>query len=114
MPNGEPGSRILDPESKDSGFVPEFDIRHSSLTMAPVKPGCCKVVGFLADYLEKHLEPYMRQELEAHLQKCPRCVTQLRTYESTVALLRTLKDDELPPDLRLSVRSFLDAKCHHN
>ena len=82
--------------------------------MAHAKPGCCNVVRFLADYLEKHLEPHTRSELEAHLQKCPRCVAQLRTYESTVSLLRSLHDDELPPDLRLTVRSFLDAKCHNN
>ena len=56
----------------------------------------------------------MYAELEAHLQKCPRCVAQLRTYESTVSLLRSLQDDELPPDLRLTVKSFIDAKCHNN
>jgi len=82
--------------------------------MAQDKPGCCKVVRFLSDYLERHLEPQTRRELEAHLQKCPRCVTQLRTYESTVSLLRSLRDDDLPPDLRLTVRSFLDAKCQNN
>ena len=82
--------------------------------MAPVKPGCCRVVRFLAEYLEKQLEPQTRSELESHLQKCPRCVAQLRSYESTVTLLRSLRDDDLPPDLRLTVRSFLDAKCQNN
>jgi anti-sigma factor RsiW len=82
--------------------------------MAHAKPGCCKVVAFLADYLEKRLRPETRQELETHLSRCPRCVTQLRTYESTVTLLRSLRDEDLPPDLRLTVRSFLDAKCHNN
>jgi hypothetical protein len=82
--------------------------------MAHVKPGCCKVVGFLADFLEKRLDPDTRTALEAHLQKCPRCVAQLRSYESTVTLLRSLRDDDLPPDLRLTVRSFLDAKCQNN
>jgi anti-sigma factor RsiW len=82
--------------------------------MSHPKPGCCKVVRFLAEYLEKQLEPHIRQELETHLGKCPRCVAQLRTYESTVSLLRSLRDDDLPPDLRLTVRSFLDAKCHNN
>jgi len=72
------------------------------------------VVRFLSDYLEKHLDARTRQELETHLAKCPRCVAQLRTYESTVSLLRSLGDDDLPPDLRLTVRSFLDAKCHNN
>jgi anti-sigma factor RsiW len=81
--------------------------------MAAEKP-CCKAVRFLADYLERRLEPQMRAELDAHLSRCPQCVTQLRTYESTVSLLRSLKDDDLPPDLRLTLRSFLDAKCHNN
>ena len=83
-------------------------------TMTPAKPGCCKVVRFLAEYLEKHLKPETRSDLEAHLRKCPRCVAQLRTYESTISLLRSLKDEDLPPDLRLTVKSFLDAKCQNN
>jgi anti-sigma factor (TIGR02949 family) len=82
--------------------------------MTPAKPGCCNVVRFLADYLERRLDPHTRTELDAHLQKCPRCVAQLRTYESTVTLLRSLRDDDLPPDLRLRVRSFLDARCQNN
>jgi anti-sigma factor RsiW len=80
-----------------------------------MKPcGCGSLVKLLADYLERRLPPDVREDLEAHLTRCPRCVTQLRTYESTVSLLRSLHDDELPPDLRLTVRSFLDAKCHNN
>ena len=76
--------------------------------------GCGSVVKLLADYLERQLPAPLRAELEAHLQKCPRCVAQLRTYESTVSLLRSLSDEELPPDLRLTVKSFIDAKCHSN
>ena len=56
----------------------------------------------------------LREELDAHLQRCPRCVTQLRTYESTVSLLRSLRDDELPPELRLNLKSFIDARCQNN
>jgi anti-sigma factor RsiW len=76
--------------------------------------GCGSVVKLLADYLERQLPAAIRAELDAHLQKCPRCVAQLRTYESTVSMLRSLSDDDLPPDLRLTVKSFIDAKCHNN
>jgi anti-sigma factor (TIGR02949 family) len=79
-----------------------------------VSCGCGSVVKLLADYLERQLAPSLRQEFERHLQKCPRCVVQLRTYESTVHLLRSLNEDDLPPDLRLTVKSFIDAKCHNN
>jgi anti-sigma factor (TIGR02949 family) len=82
--------------------------------MAQAKPGCCNVVRFLADYLERRLPPDLRGALDAHLATCPHCLAQLHTYESTVSLLRSLRDDDLPPDLRLTVRSFLDARCRHN
>ena len=76
--------------------------------------GCGSVVRLLADYLERQLPPKLQQELEEHLQRCPRCVSQLRTYQSTVTLLRSLREDELPPELRLTLKSFIDAKCHNN
>ena len=80
-----------------------------------MKPcGCGSLVKLLVDYLERRLPTDVRNDLDAHLQKCPRCVAQLRSYESTVSLLRSLRDDDLPPDLRLTVRSFLDAKWHNN
>ena len=76
--------------------------------------GCGSVVKLLADYLERQLSPELRAEFEAHLHECPDCVAQLRTYESTVSLLRSLHDEDLPPDLRLSVKAFIDEKCNHN
>jgi anti-sigma factor RsiW len=76
--------------------------------------GCGSVVRLLADYLERQLPPSIQQELEQHLAKCPRCVTQLRTYQSTVSLLRSLREEELPPELRLTLKSFIDARCHNN
>lgn len=76
--------------------------------------GCRSVAKLLADYLEHHLSSSTQRDLEAHLERCPRCLSQLRTYESTVSLLRSLHDDELPAELRLRVKSFLDAKCQNN
>jgi anti-sigma factor (TIGR02949 family) len=75
--------------------------------------GCRSVVKLLADYLERQLPASERAKLEAHLEKCPGCVTQLRTYESTVSLLRSLSDDDLPPELRLTVKSFLNDRWHN-
>lgn len=76
--------------------------------------GCGSVVRLLADYLERQLPPSLQRELEEHLAKCPSCVTQLRTYQSTVSLLRSLREEELPPELRLTLKSFINAKCHNN
>ena len=82
--------------------------------MADAVRRCGSVVRLLADYLERQLPPALRADLEQHLQQCPRCVAQLRTYESTVSLLRSLQEEELPPELRLTVKSFIDAKCQNN
>jgi anti-sigma factor RsiW len=76
--------------------------------------GCGSVVKLLADYLERRLPPDIRDEFDAHIAACPRCVAQLRTYESTVSLLRSLREDDLPPELRLTVKSFIDTKCQNN
>jgi len=76
--------------------------------------GCGSLVRLLVEYLERQLPPALQRELEAHLQRCPGCVTQLRTYEKTVSLLRSLREEELPPELRLTLKSFLDGKCHKN
>ena len=49
--------------------------------------------------------------LERHLAKCPSCMAQLKTYESTVSLLHTITENDLPTELRWTLRSFLDKNC---
>lgn len=72
---------------------------------------CQDLVGLLADFVEQQLPPAVHASLERHLSACPRCVAQVKSYESTVSLLRTIKDDELPPELRCTLKSFLDRNC---
>ena len=69
---------------------------------------CAKVVDLLADYLEARLPPDVQADLERHLDDCPACVAHVQTYRSTVTLLRSLRDDDLPGELRTSLRAFLD------
>ena len=65
----------------------------------------------LADFLERQLPPDVQGDLERHLAKCPSCMAQLKTYESTVSLLHTITENDLPTELRWTLRSFLDKKC---
>jgi anti-sigma factor RsiW len=74
---------------------------------------CHDLVGLLADYVEHHLPPEIHADLERHLARCPQCVAQLKTYESTVSLLRSIRDDDLPPELRCRLRAFVDRKCRN-
>jgi anti-sigma factor (TIGR02949 family) len=72
---------------------------------------CHDVVGLLADFVEGHLPADVHARLEQHLAKCPRCITQVKTYRSTVSLLRSIDENDLPPELRTTLRSFLHRNC---
>lgn len=61
----------------------EFDPTRTPSTRAP----CSRMVALSADYLEERL--------------------QLHTYRSTVSLLRSLREEDLPPDLRRTLNLFL-------
>ena len=77
-------------------------------------PGSCsKIVDLLLDYLEGRLSPDTRDELDRHLSGCPSCVSQLRTYRTTVSMLRKLRDQDLSPELRSSVQTFLEGHTTH-
>jgi hypothetical protein len=71
-------------------------------------------VALLADYLEHRLPPDLQAGLERHLSRCQLCLRQLRSYESTVSMLRSISEEELPPELRLSLKAFLDEKRCRN
>jgi anti-sigma factor RsiW len=70
-------------------------------------------VGLLADFVERQLPLEVHEQLERHLAKCPACVTQLKTYQSTVSLLRSIRDEDLPAELRCTLKSFLDRNCRN-
>jgi anti-sigma factor (TIGR02949 family) len=72
---------------------------------------CEDTVRLLVEYLEHQLPPDIHARLEEHLARCPHCLSQLKTYESTVSLLKTVREEDLPPELRWTLKSFLDRNC---
>ena len=83
------------------------------MTSETTPGGCSKIVDLLVDYLEGRLSPDTRDELDHHLSSCQSCVSQLRTYRTTVSMLRRLRDQDLPPELRSSVETFLAGSPTH-
>ena len=75
------------------------------------KRRCTQLVGLLADYVEHHLPADVHTELERHLAACPRCVAQLKSYESTVSLLHSIRDEDLPAELRCTLKAFVSRNC---
>ncbi len=80
---------------------------------AEPKCRCHDIVGLLADYVERQLSPEVHASLQAHLSSCPRCLAQLQTYQSTVSLLRSIREEDLPEELRLRLKAFVSRNCHN-
>jgi anti-sigma factor RsiW len=78
-----------------------------------MKRSCTDLVGLLADYVERLLPAGVHEELEKHLSRCPECVAQLKTYQSTISLLRSIRDEDLPQELRCTLRSFMERNCRN-
>ena len=83
------------------------------MTSETTPDGCSKIVDLLVDYLEGRLPRHTRDELDRHLSDCQSCVSQLRTYRTTVTLLRKLRDQDLSTELRSSVAAFLEGHTTH-
>jgi len=72
---------------------------------------CSARVSLLADYVGHQLPPSVHEGLELHLAESPRCVAQLKTYESTLSLLHSIRDEDLPKELRCKLKAFVDKHC---
>lgn len=71
----------------------------------------CRDIGdLLLDYVEGALEPSVQRALDAHLADCPGCVAFINTYKHTIGLSRNLRCDEIPPELKKKLRSFITEK----
>jgi hypothetical protein len=52
----------------------------------------------------------VHRDLEQHLGGCGECATFVETFRSTVSLLQSLTDDDLPDELRVRLKAFLDER----
>lgn len=71
---------------------------------------CSEVLNLLVDYLERRLPDAVQRDLQQHLAGCTSCVAYLNTYRSTLSLLASLTEDDLPAELRARLRAFIDLR----
>lgn len=63
------------------------------------------------DYLHDEMGEPVREDFERHMVVCPPCGKFLATYERTVSLTQQLRLEEIPADVRQSLRRFLQERC---
>ena len=71
---------------------------------------CSRLVALLSDYIDGRLPADLKRDLEQHLHGCSECTTFVGTFRSTVAMLKSLKEEDLPDELRLRLKAFLDDR----
>lgn len=74
-------------------------------------PDCPRIISLLSDYIDGRLPADIRNDLEQHLSGCSECTTFVGTFRSTVTLLQSLNEDDLPEELRLRLKAFLDDRA---
>jgi anti-sigma factor RsiW len=74
---------------------------------------CSHLVSLLTEYLDGRLPSEVRAELDRHLSGCQECTAFVGTFRSTISLLQSLQEKDLPEELRLRLRAFIDdhSKC---
>ena len=73
-------------------------------------PDCSRILALLSDYVDGRLSDDIRRDLERHLNGCSDCTAFVGTFRSTVSLLQSLSEDDLPEELRLRLKAFLDKR----
>jgi anti-sigma factor RsiW len=72
---------------------------------------CSDLIALLSDYVDDRLSPETRADLDRHLAACPECVAFVQTFRSTISLLQSLTEQDLPPEVRLRLQAFLDGRA---
>ena len=76
------------------------------------RPDCSSIISLLSDYLDGRLPAAVRTDLERHIGGCTDCAAFVESFRSTVTLLKSLTDADLPEELRVRLKAFLDDRCN--
>src|SRR5258706_12256845 len=71
---------------------------------------CRKIAEVLGDYLEGTLPKRTAELLEWHIDGCAPCVAFVNTYRGTLNATRSLRDVEIPPELKNRLLAVLRAR----
>ena len=75
---------------------------------------CKELVYLLGDYFDGSMEPHLREELGEHIKMCDVCSSFLNTYDKTRILCRSIRCDEIPPEVRDRLRAFVVEKAREH
>jgi len=75
---------------------------------------CQRCLQELSEYLDRNLDGGLRQEIEAHLEKCHHCEVVFDTTRRTIEFYCEGEIFELPPRVSARLHEALRRKCGTN
>jgi anti-sigma factor RsiW len=75
---------------------------------------CRQIAELLGDYLDGSLPKRTAELLEWHIEGCGPCVAFLNTYRGTIRATRSLRDVDVPPELKRRLLAVLRAQRDGN
>ncbi|MBI3636993.1 MAG: zf-HC2 domain-containing protein [Candidatus Rokubacteria bacterium] len=76
----------------------------------PTSIECRQIAELLGDYIEGTLPREARELIDWHIEACAPCVAFVNTYRGTINGARTLREAEIPPELKQRLLKVLRAR----
>ncbi len=73
-------------------------------------PTCKEIIELLSEYVDEGLSEERRRDLDLHMGTCPACVRFLESLQATRDRVRSLRCEEIPPEVQTMLRTFLDRE----
>jgi predicted anti-sigma-YlaC factor YlaD len=71
---------------------------------------CKEFLAELSDYLDEKTRSEVKDDIEAHLTKCPNCWVVCDTTRKTIQVFKGLKSCDIPPDVHSRLMAAVDRK----
>lgn len=74
---------------------------------------CCKdILDLATEYLEDGMEPDAKRSFEAHIERCPPCVTFFKTFKATGHVCRRALAQKIPSEVQKTLWKFLEKRIN--
>jgi anti-sigma factor RsiW len=77
------------------------------------KEFCEQAARLVTDYVSGGLERPTVERFEAHLKKCPDCVSFLETYKEAIRAGKSLRCEDMPASMQMRLREFFRERIGH-
>ncbi len=71
---------------------------------------CKEFLAELTDYLDEKTKSEVKDEIEAHLTRCPNCWVVCDTTRKTIQVFKGLKSCDIPDDVHSRLMAAVDRK----